>query len=191
ALSVAQGSGIGPVSPKRADHPSDSTNAQLRSEVATLQRRVGRSQKLVSEVVTHRVPAQRAADENLVNRASPTVGDFVVSLDGATVKTAGGLVHLSTARVVGSGTNARRVPNQVVGFSKLDLAGQLQHTLGTPWVAYFLFVVGGALLVFEFFTVSIGIAGVVGAIAIVAACYGFSHLPVQGYAVGLLILAMI
>jgi membrane-bound serine protease (ClpP class) len=53
-----------------------------------------------------------------------------------------------------------------------------------------LFVVGGALLVFEFFTVSIGIAGVVGALALVGACYGFSHLPVQWWAVALIVVAM-
>jgi membrane-bound serine protease (ClpP class) len=51
--------------------------------------------------------------------------------------------------------------------------------------------VGGALLVFEFYTVSVGIAGVVGALAIVGACYGFSHLPVQPWAAGLLVLSMI
>ncbi|MCU1430707.1 MAG: rane-bound serine protease (ClpP class) [Actinomycetia bacterium] len=190
-VSVAQGGGIGPVSPVRLDRSNDVSNAALRSRLAAVQRGYGRSDKLVSDVVTHRVPAQRAADEGLINRASPTVGEFIVSLHGTTVKTAAGPVTLSTARVVGEGKNRRRVPNQVVSFGKLDLAGQVQHTLDTPWVAYFLFVVGGALLVFEFFTVSIGIAGLVGAMAIVAACYGFSHLPVHPYAVGLLILAMI
>ena len=54
--------------------------------------------------------------------------------------------------------------NQIVSFRKLDLTQQLAHTLDTPWVAYFLFVVGLSLIVFEFFTAGVGIAGVVGAL---------------------------
>jgi membrane-bound serine protease (ClpP class) len=190
-VSIAQGAGIGPLLPARLDQPDAIPADQVQRLVNAAQVKFGRSPQLVDDALHHRISAGRAAAGKLVNSAEPTVGDFIVSLDGTTVKTANGPVTLSTAKVVGSGTKARREPNQVVSFGKLDLAGQLQHTLGTPWVAYFLFVVGGALLVFEFFTVSIGIAGVVGAIAIVGACYGFSHLPVQWWAVALLGLSMI
>jgi membrane-bound serine protease (ClpP class) len=190
-VSVAQGAGIGPLLPARLDQPDAIPEAHVQQLVNAAQVKFGRSTQLVDDALHHRISATRAAAGKLVNSAEPTVGDFIVSLDGTTVKTANGPVTLSTAKVVGSGTNARREPNQVVSFGKLDLAGQLQHTLGTPWVAYFLFVVGGALLVFEFFTVSIGIAGVVGAVAIIGACYGFSHLPVQWWAVALLALSMI
>ena len=56
---------------------------------------------------------------------------------------------------------------------KLSLVGQFQHTLIAPWVPYFLLAVGGSLIVFEFFTISIGIAGVVGAASLAFAFYGF------------------
>jgi membrane-bound serine protease (ClpP class) len=190
-VAVAQGAGIGGASPIRLDDPDATDNADLQRQIRDAQRAYGRDPALVGEVVRHRVPAQRAAEEGLINAASPTVGDLIVGLDGKTIQTAAGPVTLSTARVVGEGKDRRREPNQEVRFAKLDLREQLAHTLGTPWVAYFLFVVGGSLLVFEFFTVSIGIAGVVGAFAIVGACFGFSHLPVQFWAVGLLVLAMI
>jgi membrane-bound serine protease (ClpP class) len=190
-VSIAQGAGIGPLLPARLDQPDAIPSARVQQLVTAAQLKFGRSPQLVDDALHHRIRAGTAVAGKLVNSAQPTVGDFIVSLDGATVQTANGPVTLSTAKVVGSGTKARREPSQVVSFGKLDLAGQLQHTLGTPWVAYFLFVVGGALLVFEFFTVSIGIAGVVGAVAIVAACFGFSHLPVQWWAVALLGLSMI
>jgi membrane-bound serine protease (ClpP class) len=77
-----------------------------------------------------------------------------------------------------------------VHFRKLGLVAQLAHTLDTPWVAYFLFVVGLALIVFEFFSVGVGVAGFVGAIALIGACFGFSHLPVAPWAVVLLLLGL-
>ena len=80
--------------------------------------------------------------------------------------------------------------NQDVGFRKLDLTQQLAHTLDTPWVAYFLFVAGLSLMLFEFFTAGVGIAGVVGAVALIGGCFGFSHLPVAPWAIGLLVLGI-
>ena len=51
-----------------------------------------------------------------------------------------------------------------VRFSKLSLVDQLFHTVASPPVAYLLLLIGLALLVFEFFTAGVGIAGVVGAV---------------------------
>ena len=47
------------------------------------------------------------------------------------------------------------------------------------------------LLVFEFFTAGVGIAGVVGAVAVVLACTGLATLPARGWAVGLILAAML
>ena len=44
---------------------------------------------------------------------------------------------------------------------------------------------------FEFFTISIGLAGGTGAIALVGAFVGFSHLPVSPWALGLVLVAML
>ena len=103
---------------------------------------------------------------------------------------AGKPVKLDTADVIGEGNGRRRQPNQEVRFRKLDLGQQLAHTLDTPWVAYFLFVAGFALIIFEFFTAGVGIAGFVGAVALIGACFGFSHLPVQWWAIALLLLGI-
>ena len=53
-------------------------------------------------------------------------------------------------------------------FSKLGLVDQLFHTVASPAVAYLLLLIGLALLIFEFFTAGVGIAGVVGAACLVA-----------------------
>jgi membrane-bound serine protease (ClpP class) len=117
-------------------------------------------------------------------KAAPaTLQDFVASLDGRTI----GGVKVETLK----GETGNRTLSQNVHFHKLDLVQQLAHTLDTPWVAYFLFIVGLLLIVFEFFTAGIGIAGFVGAIALAGGCFGFSHLPVTPWAVGLLMLGVL
>ncbi|MEX0664165.1 MAG: NfeD family protein [Acidimicrobiia bacterium] len=119
----------------------------------------------------------------------PTIGETIVKLDGKTIETADGEHTLSTAKVIGEGRDRRRQPNQEVVFETLDLAGQVQHSLISPTVAYFFLVIGLALIVFEFFAASIGFAAFVGALCVVGALYGFSHLPVHWWAVALLLLS--
>jgi membrane-bound serine protease (ClpP class) len=119
----------------------------------------------------------------------PTIGELIVRLDKQKVTTAAGEVTLSTAKVVGTGRDRRRQPNQEVRFRRLGLDGQVLHRLISPSIAYFLLVAGFALLVFEFYTEAVGLAGLVGAVCVIGAFVGFSHLPVQWWAFGLLLLA--
>ena len=72
-------------------------------------------------------------------------------------------------------------------FAKLSLVDQLFHTVASPAVAYLLLLIGLALLVFEFFTAGVGIAGVVGAVCIVLACTGLAALPTRPWAVALIV----
>ncbi|HEX5615394.1 MAG TPA: NfeD family protein [Acidimicrobiia bacterium] len=196
SLTVSPGSGIGPLAPLRLDDPSAVTDDEIARRATELQGATGRA---LGDLVDTRLSAreaQRAEVSDVVctrvdAQLCPTIGEFIVSLDGRTVTTAGGTVRLSTAEVIGEGLDRRRQPNQEVRFGKLDLVAQAGHTLGAPWVAYVLFVVGAALLVLEFYTASIGIGGAVGAVSVVAACYGFSHLPVQGWAVALLAIGVV
>jgi membrane-bound serine protease (ClpP class) len=99
-------------------------------------------------------------------------------------------VKLSTATVIGTGKDRRRQPNQEVVFNRLGLGDSLLHRLISPSIAYFLIVAGLALIVFEFYTASIGLAGLVGALCLIGAFVGFSHLPVHWWALGLLFLSL-
>ena len=74
-------------------------------------------------------------------------------------------------------------------FRRLGLDGQILHRLISPSIAYFLLVAGLALLVFEFYTAGVGLAGLVGALCVVGAFVGFSHLPVHWWAFALLLFA--
>ena len=121
-----------------------------------------------------------------VTEQASTLLEFIGLLDGRTLQTSSGPVTLSTMHKVElNGKQVTEVKGEV-HFRKLGLGGQLAHTIDTPWVAYFLFLAGLALIVFEFFSVGVGIAGLVGAAALIGGCFGFSHLPMTPWAVGLL-----
>ena len=67
-------------------------------------------------------------------------------------------------------------------LSKLGLWSQLLHTAASPALAYILLCVAVGLLIFEFFTAGIGVAGVVGAGALVLSGYGLGVLPTRTWA---------
>jgi membrane-bound serine protease (ClpP class) len=75
--------------------------------------------------------------------------------------------------------------------SGLPFVDRIFHTVASPAITYLLLLVGLILLVFEFFTAGVGIAGVVGAGALVLAFTGLAALPARGWAVGLIIASMV
>lgn len=170
-VGIAPGAHLGPVLPVRWDLPSAETQLAAKS----------------GEARTRSLSGKAAQQLGLVDGREATLQEFVVSLDGKTIPTAEGPVTLSLLR----GEAGNRRLNQVVRFHKLDLQQQLAHTLNTPWLAYFFFVAGLALIVFEFFTAGVGVAGAVGGLALLGAAFGFSHLPIAPWAVALLMLGIL
>jgi membrane-bound serine protease (ClpP class) len=116
---------------------------------------------------------------------APVLGDFIVGLDGLRV----GDRTLDTARVVSTPDGPRLQPIGV-RFAKPALVPRLLHTVASPSVAYLLFVAGLLLIVFEFFTAAIGIAGAAGAGALVLSLYGLGALPTRPVSAGLLALGV-
>jgi membrane-bound serine protease (ClpP class) len=126
---------------------------------------------------------QRVEDQGI-----PTVKNMVDALDG--FEEGGRVIETTEQETLEDGTE-RRDTTTVVRFAKLSLVDQLFHTAASPPVAYLLLLAGLALLVFEFFTAGVGIAGVVGATATVLAATGLATLPARGWAVGLILAAML
>lgn len=119
------------------------------------------------------------------DRGTPTLGDFVVVLDGVTARGR----TLETAEVVEiNGQPRRQIPQELPRRStKLPLFSGMAHSIASPPVAYLLLLVGLSLLVFEFFTAGVGVAGVVGALSLLASLYGLATLPTNWWAVGILV----
>lgn len=128
--------------------------------------------------VGDKVGHEDAAELELVDNQAETIGAFVIDLPGV------------ETRVVGEGEERRQEPVTPVRFGQLPLAGQLLHTVASPPVAYLLFVIGLALILFELYTAGVGVAGLVGAGSLVLGCYGLAALPTNPWAVALLLLAM-
>lgn len=128
--------------------------------------------------------AQEAVDRGVVDLSAPTLGGFVVALDGRTV----GDRKLRTAEVV-MRDQPRRQPIVDVRLAKPGFLARLLHTAASPSVAYLLLSAGLALVVFELYTAGVGVAAVTGVVCLVLACYGLAVLPTRPWAVALVVLA--
>jgi membrane-bound serine protease (ClpP class) len=131
--------------------------------------------------VGDKVSAGEAVDLGLVDSSAPTIGVFVYGQPPDYEALPG----VETTVVAGE-----RQPVTPTHFGQLPLSGQLLHTVASPPVAYLLFLIGLALIVFELYTAGVGVAGLVGAGCLVLGCYGLAALPTNLYAVGLLLFAM-
>jgi membrane-bound serine protease (ClpP class) len=125
---------------------------------------------------------QRVNDEGI-----PTLTSMVNALDGYAED--GRVVRTTEDELTDDGT-VRRTTIAPVRQSSLPFVDRLFHTVASPAITYLLLLLGLALLVFEFFTAGVGVAGVVGAGALVLAFSGLAALPVRGWAVGLIIASM-
>jgi membrane-bound serine protease (ClpP class) len=189
-LFVSPGSSIGAGTPVGLDRPDAVSTAATRAELAALAAANGRNPARSAALATSGLGSGAASRAGVTNGVRATIGEVIVTLDGQTVRTGGGPVRLSTAKVIGAGRGRRRQPNQEVVFASLGIGARVQHGLISPRLAYFLLVAGLALIVLEFFAASVGFAAAVGALAVIGAGYGFSHLPVHWWAAALLAAAI-
>jgi membrane-bound serine protease (ClpP class) len=176
---VAPGTTAGPALP--IDLDGSGRSERLAAELRTLAARHQRSEDVAEDLALH---------DLRVDLVEPTLGSLIVALDGRPIATAAGPKTLKTARVVTTKGGPRRAPIGPVSFVKLGLGPRLEHALVGPGVAWLFFVLGLCLIVFEFYAASVGVAGAVGALALVAALFGFSHLPVHIWAVALTAVAI-
>jgi membrane-bound serine protease (ClpP class) len=119
---------------------------------------------------------EAARDRGLVDAVVPTIGEFLAEIDGTEI----GGRELDTARVVTApdGESQTQAAGEV-RFGKLPLMERLLHATASPSVAYLLLIVGLALIVFEFFSVGIGVAGATGAVLLALSAYGLAALPTR------------
>ena len=117
--------------------------------------------------------------EQLARCANPTLGDFLVNRDSF------------VSEVIQTDDGPRLSPLTKTKINRLNLVDQLMHTVASPPITYLLLVSGLALLLFEFFSIGIGIAGVIGAISVVLSAYGLTILPFRPLALLLIIFSML
>lgn len=128
---------------------------------------------------TDTVDEETVRSFGLADRDSPTLAFFALDLPGF------------ESEIDTSGEEAVRLPVSPVRFFKLSLFDGWMHTFASPAMTYLLFLIGAALLIFEFYTAGVGIAGVLGAGCLVLGCYGLAMLPTRPWALALLVIAML
>lgn len=116
----------------------------------------------------------------------PSIRNMVYGLNG--LEADGVTLHTAVERINDEGGIANDITT--VRFHKLGLVAQMFHTAASPPVTYLFLVIGLCLLLFEFFTAGIGVAGVVGVALLALGSYGLGVLPVRGWAVALLLFSM-
>lgn len=138
------------------------------------------------------VPEQLLADRvevegpiaGLVDVVSPSIGQFIVGLDGTQLEVAGETVTLSTARVEVAEDGSEVITSAVdVRFAKPGLIDRTLRLAIHPEAAFLFLVAGLALVVFEFYAAGPGIASAVGVASLLIAGYGLAVLPVNWWAV--------
>jgi membrane-bound serine protease (ClpP class) len=117
------------------------------------------------------------------DRGVPVLRNMLLALNG--LEYHGRTVETAAERVGSNGQGQLELVAEP-RFFKLPLMPRLLHTVASPPVTYLLVTIGLSLLIFEFFTAGVGVAGVVGAGCVVLACYGLGALPIHGWAVLLL-----
>jgi membrane-bound serine protease (ClpP class) len=117
----------------------------------------------------------------------PTVRNMVLAMDGQVID--GHELNTVVKQLNDKGEEQNISTTPV--FNGLGLFDEVLHTVASPPMAFLLFVIGMALLIFEFFTAGVGIAGGVGAVCVLLGCYGLSALPTRPVAIVLLVLSML
>ena len=136
-----------------------------------------------------RLRGEDAVRRGVADVSSPTLGDFLVALDGRSA--AGRTISIPTEVVRREGRDPQRRPEVALRFAKPGFVERVLHGVTSPSTAYLLLVVGLVLVIFEFFSAGIGIAGVTGAAALVLASYGLGALPTRPWALALIALGML
>ena len=128
--------------------------------------------------------ATEAAERGVVNGLASSLGDLLRAMDGQVVEAGDSEVTLETWNEAGS------TPSVAARFQEPNLLQRLLHSVTTPDVAYLLLLIGMFGLIFELYNPGIGLAGIIGAIALLLGFYALSVLPTNWAGVLLIVLAV-
>jgi len=116
----------------------------------------------------------------------PSLRQFLQDLDGVTFETADGPTTVSTLTDIDGGVTTRtptfRKPGLITRFFRLAV---------TPEAAFFFLSIGLTIAVFEFYALGPGVAAGVASISLILGGWGLVTLPVNWWAVVILMLAFV
>lgn len=169
---AAPGVELGPASPTRAGDADDG------AEIAAAH------PDLPAELISGVVPV---VDDfgGFLDLVEPSIGQFVVGLDGRQVTINGSPQILSTSIEVVEDGVVSVTPSVGVTFIEPGLVDATLRLGVGPEAAFFFLAVGLSLMVFEFYAAGPGVAAAVAVVCLLLGGYGISVLPVRWWAVAM------
>ena len=128
--------------------------------------------------------ATEAADRGVVNGLASSLGELLRAMDGQTVEVGDSEVTLETW------DERTASPSVAARFQEPNVLQRLLHAVSTPDVAYLLLLIGMFGIIFELYNPGIGLAGIIGAMALLLGFYALSVLPTNWTAVLFIVLAV-
>lgn len=103
---------------------------------------------------------------------NPTLRGFIISLNNKKVD---GNILVTAKKVIDNEKTKEQVDATPI-FYKLSISQQIRHSLIRSWIVVLFICLGALLIMFEYYSASIGLAGLVGLIMILGGVYGASQL---------------
>jgi membrane-bound serine protease (ClpP class) len=182
---MAPGTNIGAAHPVNMGGPMDKEmSTKVTNDAAayirTIAEQRGRNAQWAEDAVRKSVSAteKEAMQLKIIDLVANKLDDLLVALDGREVTTAHGKVILHT-----KGIEVTRI--------EMGLRDKILKVISDPTIAYMLLMLGLAGLYFELSTPGAILPGVLGAICLILAFYGFQTLPINYAGLLLILLAII
>ena len=182
---MAPGTNIGAAHPVNLGGPMDKEmSTKVTNDAAayirTIAEQRGRNAQWAEDAVRKSVSAteKEALQLKVIDLVADKLDDLLVALDGREVTTAHGKVMLHT-----KGIEVTRI--------EMGLRDKILKVISDPTIAYMLLMLGLAGLYFELSTPGAILPGVLGAICLILAFYGFQTLPINYAGLLLILLAII
>ena len=119
---------------------------------------------------------------------TPTLGDFIVDLDG--LKSRAGTLHTAEVETNEEG-QPRRKPTVDVRFVEPPLMARLLHIVASPAISYLLLLAGAGLVLLELFSLGGGLAAGTAVACLLLSAYGLAELPTRAVGLALLLGAVV
>jgi membrane-bound serine protease (ClpP class) len=155
--------------------------------ITELARERGRDAEFAEAAVrdAEAIGVTEAVERGVVDGQASSLSELLQLVDGQTIEVQeGNTVELDTwDPAAGELTVTLR-------FQEMGLLQRLQHSLTSPEVAFLLLLAGAFGLIFELYNPGIGLAGILGAAALLMGFYGLSVLPTNWFGVLLIVMAV-
>ncbi|MCP3861269.1 MAG: hypothetical protein GY704_16575, partial [Phycisphaeraceae bacterium] len=153
----------------RIDRFPGSTEEERMAHAATTSQRLDSDSFVIEEPIP-----------GYVEQVVPSIGQFIVGLDGEVVTRGNASFQIETAEIVvrEDGTEVAS-PSRLVQFLKPGLWDRFLRLASEPEATFFFLFVVIAAATFEFYAAGVGVSAVASVVAFLLAGYGLATLPIS------------